>query len=75
LSLLYPGNDLRNEFHEDHVVPKAILKKKGLVAAGLDPEQVEAVAGVHAVEGGRRGLRLVRRWRWWAIAGRHGREV
>jgi hypothetical protein len=43
LSLLYPGNDLRNEFHEDHVVPKALLKKKGLVAAGLDPEQVEAV--------------------------------
>lgn len=43
LSLLYPGNDLRNEFHEDHVVPKAILKKKGMVAAGLDPEQVEAV--------------------------------
>lgn len=41
LSLLYPGHDLRNEFHEDHVFPKSRFKRKQLAAAGLTPEQVE----------------------------------
>jgi len=42
LSLLYPGHDLRNEFHEDHVFPKSLFKRKLLTAAGLTPEQVDA---------------------------------
>jgi hypothetical protein len=42
LSLLYPGHDLRNEFHEDHVFPKSLFKKKQLAAAGLTPAQAEA---------------------------------
>jgi hypothetical protein len=41
LSLLYPGHDLRNEFHEDHIFPKSVFKRKHLTAAGLSPEQVE----------------------------------
>lgn len=41
LSLLYPGHDLRNEFHEDHVFPKSLFKRKQLAAAGLSAEQVE----------------------------------
>lgn len=42
LSLLYPGHDLRNEFHEDHVFPKSLFKRRSLSAAGLAPEQVES---------------------------------
>jgi len=41
LSLLYPGHDLRNEFHEDHVFPKSIFKRKQLAVAGLSPEQID----------------------------------
>jgi hypothetical protein len=41
LSLLYPGHDLRNEFHEDHVFPKSPFTRKELAARGISPEQIE----------------------------------
>lgn len=41
LSLLYPGHDLRNEFHEDHIFPRAIFKRKTLAAAGLSDADIE----------------------------------
>lgn len=41
LSLLYPGHDFRNEFHEDHVFPKSLFKRKQLLAAGVAASQVD----------------------------------
>ncbi|MBE2249609.1 MAG: DUF262 domain-containing protein [Myxococcus sp.] len=41
LTLLYPGHDLRNEFHEDHVFPRSLFRQQKLVAAGLSPAEIE----------------------------------
>jgi hypothetical protein len=43
LSLLYPGHDLRNEFHEDHVFPKSMFKRKQLLAAGVPSDDVDGI--------------------------------
>lgn len=40
LSLLYPGHDLRNEFHVDHVFPQAMFRKQKLMAAGLSDADI-----------------------------------
>lgn len=42
LSLLYPGADLRNEFHEDHVFPKSMFTRKRLLAVGVPGADVDA---------------------------------
>lgn len=43
LTLLYPGVDTRNEFHEDHIFPKSLFTKPKLTRAGFDPAQIEAM--------------------------------
>lgn len=40
LTLLYPGVDVRNEFHEDHIFPRARFTKAQLVKAGVDESEV-----------------------------------
>lgn len=39
LSLLYPGIDVRNEFHVDHVFPRSMFTRKDLTAAGVPADQ------------------------------------
>jgi hypothetical protein len=41
LALLYPGVDTRNEFHVDHVFPKARFTRRRLENAGVPSEQVD----------------------------------
>lgn len=41
LSLLYPGHDLRNEFHVDHVFPRALFTTRKLRAAGIADADIE----------------------------------
>lgn len=40
LSMLYPGIDVRNDFHEDHIFPRSRFTATRLVAAGIDPSDV-----------------------------------
>lgn len=58
LALLYPGVDVRNEFHIDHVFPKSKLTEARLRAAGLDSDAVDdaryyvnAIANLQLLEG------------------------
>lgn len=46
LSLLYPGLDLRNEFHQDHVFPRSMFTRKKLRDAGVPDEKVEKYLGM-----------------------------
>jgi hypothetical protein len=41
LSLLYPHVDLRNQFHVDHVFPRARFRKRELRAAGVPEDQID----------------------------------
>lgn len=41
LSLLYPGVDVRNEFHVDHVFPRVLFRKRQLREAGIPEELSE----------------------------------
>jgi hypothetical protein len=41
LSLLYPGIDVRNEFHTDHVFPKSLFTRAKLTGAGFDGPATE----------------------------------
>jgi hypothetical protein len=43
LALMYPGMDLRNEFHVDHVFPQAAFRRKRLVDARLSAERIGEV--------------------------------
>lgn len=43
LSVLYPGVDVRNEFHIDHVYPKSRLTRAKLHAASLDEDHVDRI--------------------------------
>ena len=45
LALLYPGVDVRNEFHVDHIFPRSRFTKKRLIHAGIDPDLVEDFQG------------------------------
>lgn len=45
LSLLYPHVDLRNQFHVDHVFPRARFKRNALLKAGVAPDAVETFQG------------------------------
>lgn len=40
LSILYPGLDLSNEFHEDHIFPKSRFSKAKLNAQGIASEKI-----------------------------------
>ena len=40
LALLYPGVDVRNEFHVDHVFPRSIFTPTKLARAGIAAEQI-----------------------------------
>lgn len=40
LSILYPGLDLSNEFHEDHIFPKSRFTKSKLAEAGISAEKI-----------------------------------
>lgn len=58
LSLLYPGVDLNNRFHVDHIFPKARFTKQRLRCAGVPEEEIEAhmdcvnrVANLQLLEG------------------------
>jgi hypothetical protein len=58
LALLYPGVDVRNEFHVDHVFPKSKLTQRQLHKAGLSDEAVadaqwyvNVVANLQLLEG------------------------
>ena len=42
LVLLYPGADVRNEFHVDHVFPKSLFTHKKLAAAGVPEADIDA---------------------------------
>ncbi|MBA2247488.1 MAG: DUF262 domain-containing protein, partial [Chloroflexia bacterium] len=42
LSLLYPGMDLRNEFHIDHIFPQSRFSRPRLLSAGVPELDVEA---------------------------------
>ena len=41
LSLLYPGLNYSYKYHQDHIHPQSFFKKKALIKAGLDTEEVE----------------------------------
>jgi hypothetical protein len=41
LSLLYPGINFRNDFHEDHIFPRSLFTKKRLLEAGVSTDQVD----------------------------------
>ncbi len=41
LTLMYPGVDVRNEFHEDHVFPKSRFTTARLRGAGVAEEDIE----------------------------------
>lgn len=43
LSLLYPGADTRNEFHVDHVFPKARFSDTRLRTAGVVGDEIDAM--------------------------------
>ena len=45
IALLYPGHDLRNEFHEDHIFHKSLFRRQRLAAAGLSDEEIEVAKG------------------------------
>jgi hypothetical protein len=40
LAMLYPGVDVRNDFHEDHVFPRARFTRPRLIAAGIPASDV-----------------------------------
>lgn len=40
LSLLYPGINVRGQFHEDHVFPKSLFTRKRLESAGILADQI-----------------------------------
>jgi hypothetical protein len=41
LALLYPSLDYRNQFHEDHIYPKALFTEKKLKKLGLSDDKIE----------------------------------
>ena len=41
LSLLYPGVNVRGQFHEDHVFPKSLFTRRRLQSAGIAEDQVD----------------------------------
>ncbi len=41
LSLLYPGLNYSYKYHQDHIHPQSLFKKKALIKAGLTPQEVE----------------------------------
>ena len=41
LSLLYPGLNYSYKYHQDHIHPKSFFKKKALMNAGLNSEEVD----------------------------------
>jgi hypothetical protein len=43
LSLLYPGMDLRNDFHVDHVFPAALFTKTKLRNGGVAEDQIDVM--------------------------------
>lgn len=43
LALLYPGVDVRNEFHIDHVFPRSLLKPKDLREQGFDDKAIDSI--------------------------------
>ena len=58
LSLLYPGVDLNNRFHVDHIFPKARFTKQRLRCAGVPEDEIESyrecvnrVANLQLLEG------------------------
>lgn len=44
LTLLFPFIDTRNQFHIDHVFPRALFHAKKLKALGLTPDEIERLA-------------------------------
>ena len=42
LALLYPGVDLNNRFHEDHIFPKSRFTRKRLLDAGVPENEISA---------------------------------
>jgi hypothetical protein len=42
LSILYPGIEVRGQFHEDHVFPKSRFSRRRLIDAGVPEGQIEA---------------------------------
>jgi hypothetical protein len=49
LAVLFPHVNTRNFHHVDHVYPQALLSKKELKAAGLDPDAVSRLQGLRDV--------------------------
>jgi hypothetical protein len=45
LALLYPFVDLRNQFHIDHIFPRAAFQKRSLREAGLSDADIESLTG------------------------------
>ena len=41
LATIYPGLDLANSFHEDHIFPRSRFKPAALIEAGVPAEQVD----------------------------------
>lgn len=41
LSVLYPSLDYRNQFHQDHVVPKSLFSRTRLAKEGLSEEDIQ----------------------------------
>jgi hypothetical protein len=44
LSLLYPGMNFQQEFHVDHIFPRALCSRAQLSAAALDPGTVDLIS-------------------------------
>jgi hypothetical protein len=73
LALLYPGVDVRNEFHIDHVFPKSKLTEARLRSAGLDDDAVadaryyaNTIANLQLLEGPFNEAKLAKLPRDWA---------
>lgn len=45
LSILYPGLDLTNEFHEDHIFPKSRFSRSKLTQAGISTDKLDDYIG------------------------------
>ncbi len=44
LALLYPGVDTRNQFHEDHIFPRSVLKsRRKLREHGISPDDIPEI--------------------------------
>jgi hypothetical protein len=77
LALLYPGLDLSQQFHEDHIFPKSQFTRTKLVAQGMTDQAINAciplVNGLPNLQllAGQQNIEKSDTWPWDWITGNH----